>query len=129
MPGELLLDTNIVIGLFADDEIICRRLVEAPNAMLSSIAVGELCYGARKSRQVEENLAKIGQLVAGMVVLACDLETAFVYSLIKNELRAKGHPLPENDIWMAAIARQYGLRLISRDRRFAEIDSLDWEPW
>ena len=129
MSGESLLDTNIVIGLFAGEETILRRLEKNPRVFLSSIGVGELYYGARKSHRTEENLTRINQFIANIVVLACDLDTAVEYSLLKSELQRRGRPIPENDIWMAAIARQYGLRLVSRDAHFAEVDRLDWEQW
>lgn len=129
MRGDYLLDTNIVIGLFAGDESVRRHVAEAPGIVLSSIAVGELYYGARKSHRADENVRRIDDLIAGIVVLPCDLDTAVQYGFIKHELHAKGRPLPENDVWMAAIARQYDLRLISRDRHFAEIERLDWESW
>ena len=129
MRGDFLLDTNIVIGLFAGEESVRRRVAEAPGIVLSSITVGELYYGARKSHHVDENLRRIDELIAGIVVLACDLDTAVEYGLIKHELQTKGRPLPENDVWTAAIARQYDLRLISRDKHFAEIERLNWESW
>jgi tRNA(fMet)-specific endonuclease VapC len=44
-------------------------------------------------------------------------------------LRIKGRPIPENDIWIAATARQHDLTLVSRDRHFAEVDNLRWEQW
>jgi tRNA(fMet)-specific endonuclease VapC len=55
--------------------------------------------------------------------------TAQYYGEIKNRLRAKGRPLPENDIWIAAVAKQYGLVIVSCDKHFNEIDSLVVEVW
>jgi len=62
-------------------------------------------------------------------VLACDTETAREYGQIKNSLRAKGKPIPENDIWIAAIAIQYDLTLVTRDGHFTEIEGLATETW
>jgi tRNA(fMet)-specific endonuclease VapC len=44
-------------------------------------------------------------------------------------LRAKGRPIPENDIWIAAVAKQYDLALFTRDAHFAEVESLRTESW
>jgi tRNA(fMet)-specific endonuclease VapC len=51
------------------------------------------------------------------------------YGVIKNALRAKGRPIPENDIWIAAIAMQYHLTLVARDGHFQEVDGLVVGQW
>lgn len=56
-------------------------------------------------------------------------ETSQQYGKIKNGLRVKGRPIPENDIWIAAICKQHGLTLISRDEHFKEIDGLPITAW
>lgn len=96
---------------------------------IPAIVLGELYYGARKSGQAEKNLARIEEFVRGVAVLACNAGTAREYGLIKNQLRVKGRPIPENDIWIAAVARQRDLVLVSRDDHFAEVEDLKLEKW
>jgi tRNA(fMet)-specific endonuclease VapC len=98
MSGRFLLDTNIVIALFANETPVKDYLARADEVFASSIAIGELCFGARKSGRASENLARIDEFAANSVVLGCDTDTARRYGEIKNALRLKGHPLPENDI-------------------------------
>ena len=123
MSGKYLLDTNIVIALFADETSVKDNLAKAEEVFIPSIAIGELCYGARKSARAGENLARIDDFAASNVVLGCDTETARYYGEIKNALRLKGRPVPENDIWIAAIAVQHDLTLVSRDAHFSEIEN------
>jgi tRNA(fMet)-specific endonuclease VapC len=126
MSGRYLLDTNIIIALFADELAVKNRLAQADEVFIPSIAVGELCYGARKSGRSKENLERIDEFVANSTVLECDAQTARHYGEVKHKLRLKGRPLPENDIWIAAVALQYTLvrsrsdseRLLSADRIF-----------
>jgi hypothetical protein len=54
--GKYLLDTNIVIALFASDSSVQSRLGQASEVLISSIVFGELYYGARKSGRVEANV-------------------------------------------------------------------------
>ena len=129
MSGRNLLDTNIVIALFAQDSAVVEHLDEVEEVFIPSIVLGELYFGARKSRRVKENLARINEFAVSNVVLGCDTETARYYGEIKNALREKGRPIPENDVWVAAIALQYDLTLISRDAHFGEIDHLKVESW
>lgn len=95
MSGKFLLDTNIIIGLFANEAIIKDHLAQAKETFIPSIVIGELSYGARKSGRAAENLAKIDLFVANSTVLVCDAETARQYGDVKNQLRLKGRPLPE----------------------------------
>ncbi len=129
MNGRYLLDTNVIVAFFAGDGGVKKGFDEADEVFLSGVAVGELCYGARKSSRPQQNLARIDQLVLTNVVLACDLETAREYGEIKNALRMKGRPLPENDIWIAALARQHDLSLVTRDTHFQQIEDLSVTVW
>ena len=93
------------------------------------MVVGELYFGAWKSARVSENLARVEEFVSDQAVLLSDLPVAREYGAIKAELRQKGRPIPENDIWVAATARHHGLVLISRDRHFEEVEDLRVQVW
>ncbi|MCC5635323.1 type II toxin-antitoxin system VapC family toxin [Nostoc sp. CHAB 5844] len=129
MSGKYLLDTNIIIALFGDEAVVKNNLAQANEVFIPSVVIGELCYGARKSGRTEANLAKIDELVSNSAVLECDAETARQYGEVKNKLRLKGRPLPENDVWIAALALQYGLILVTRDAHFQEVENLQTVAW
>ena len=48
---------------------------------------------------------------------------------VKDELRQKGRPIPENDIWIAAIAREHKLVLATRDKHFDQVEGLKVDKW
>ncbi len=127
--GRYLLDTSIIIALFADDAGVKGHLANADEIFIPCIAVGELYYGAWKSSRTRENVERIDRFAADNVVLECNSETARHYGEIKNTLRGKGRPIPENDIWIAAIALQYDLTVATRDTHFGEITSLKTAMW
>ena len=127
--GNYLLDTNIIIGMFTGDSAIAEKMQSSNNLFLASPSVGELYYGAQKSDKIRENLHKINIFVENHIFLPCDLETAQWYGIIKDELRRKGRLIPDNDIWIAAIAMQHDLILVTRDAHFDEIESLQTEYW
>ena len=129
MSGRYLLDTNIIIALFADEAIVKNKLIQASEVFIPSFAIGELCYGARKSGQVQSNLVRVDELVTTSTILVCDAETARQYGKVKNKLRLKGRPLPENDVWIATLALQYDLILVTRDAHFQEVENLKTVPW
>jgi len=129
MNGRYLLDTSILVALFANDATVQEKLTRADEVFIPTIAVGELYYGALKSQRVRENLAMIDELAEESIVLGCGVETARRYGEIKNALRVRGRPIPENDLWIAAIALEYGLAVATRDEHFKEIGSLKVEIW
>ena len=129
MSGKFLLDTNVIIALFAKEPVVHERLSNADEVFVPCIALGEMFFGAYKSLRIKENLARINEFVLNSTVLACDTDTAKKYGDIKNQLKEKGQPLPENDIWIAAVAQQYDLTLITRDNHFHIIENLKIESW
>jgi tRNA(fMet)-specific endonuclease VapC len=129
MNGRFLLDTNIVIALFAGERRAVQKLRRAPAVFLPTVVVGELLYGALKSAQIRSNVERIEEFVVTNSVLSCDLETARYYGQIKHRLGRKGRPLPDNDLWIAAVAQQHGLTVVSRDKHFQEVNNLKVEVW
>lgn len=129
MSGRFLLDTNIVIALWANDEAVTHQLAAASEIFIPIIVLGELYYGARKSVWSEKNIARIDEFAARNSIVSCDLSTAQRYGEIKNSLRAKGRPIPENDLWIAALSLQYGLTLVTRDDHFSTVDGLPIATW
>lgn len=129
MSGKFLLDTNIVIGLFNNDESILGSLSQAEEVFIPSIVLGELYFGANKSSKVETNIARLQQFMVNSAILSCDGDTAPYYGLIKFALRQRGRPIPENDIWIAAMAQQHALTVVSRDNHFQYVNNLETEMW
>jgi tRNA(fMet)-specific endonuclease VapC len=129
MSGRYLLDTNIIIAIFAEEPAVLQRVAAAAEVFVPVIVLGELYYGARKSARAAENIDRIDEFASAATNLGCDAATAQQYGRIKNDLRAKGRPIPENDIWIAAIAAQHGLTAVSRDDHFADVSDLPIEVW
>ena len=129
MSGKCLLDTNIVIAIFSRDEAVMTELAKSREIFIPSVVLGELYYGAQKSAHKKENSAVIDKFASANTILACDVDTARQYGKIKESLLAKGRPIPDNDIWIAAIAFQHHLPLVTRDLHFNEIKGLAIKSW
>lgn len=129
MSGSLLLDTNAVIAIFANDRAALDLIRANDECLLPIIVLGELYYGAAHSGKSVENRKRIDRFSSSIVVLPCDGSTADQYGRIKNELKVAGTPIPENDIWIASIASQYDLTLMTNDRHFDNVRGLAWAAW
>jgi len=129
MAGRLLLDSNAVIAFLANDAELRFKIVDADEVFISTTVLGELYYGAAKSSRVEENIAVVDRFARTCSVLVCTGRTAHTYGHLKAALKDKGKPIPENDLWIAAVAVENDLTLMTRDVHFESIDGLKFTSW
>lgn len=125
--GKYLLDTNIVIAIIAQDDSVTSRIASFNHIFIPNIVIGELYFGAHNSKQKEKNISVIESIASNYAVVSCGADTAKHYGAIKYELKKMGKPIPENDIWIAALARQYNMIVVTRDSHFNYIFDLEVE--
>ena len=125
----MILDTNAVSAFLADDPDLLTVLLPETDLHLPVIVLGEYRYGLLRSRLRAQGEASLAELERLCVVLGLDARTSAVYAQIRHELHAAGHPLPENDIWIAALARQHNLPVATRDAHFEHVKGLRRVSW
>ena len=129
MTNRFLLDTSVVIAHLRGEPAVTQRLEKAEAAMISVITYGELLQGALYSARVLHNVTMLQEFSQAIPLLECDSKTAVAYGEISSALRKSGQPIPDNDLWIAATARQHNLTLVTRDRHFQCIQGLKLESW
>jgi tRNA(fMet)-specific endonuclease VapC len=92
---------------------------------LPLVALGELYRGVLKSARPESSRAKVDQFLEIAAVLYPDVATAEIYAQIAQALETRGTPIPENDIWIAAVALECDMPLAVRDNHFRQVERLD----
>ena len=125
----MILDTNAVSALFAGDRALSELLSNSSHHHLPVIVIGEFRYGLLRSRQADLLSSLLDTLIRESIVLGIETRTANEYAHVREELRAVGKPIPENDLWIAALARQHGLDVASRDRHFDQVENLTRRDW
>jgi tRNA(fMet)-specific endonuclease VapC len=125
----ILIDTNIVSAHFKGDPAVTRKLQTSSPIYLPAVVLGELHFGALRSSNPTLNQQRIERFTAAVEVLVTDSATAWFYGQIKAELAAAGTMIPDNDLWIAAVAKQYDVTLISRDHHFGQVLGLKWTIW
>lgn len=125
----MILDTNAVSALFTGDPALGTVLSEAEMHHLPVIVIGEYRFGLLGSRDRQDLERMLRVLLRESLILPVDEETAEAYSQVRDELRRKGRPIPENDIWIAALACQYDLPVVSRDGHFDQVPGLRRIAW
>lgn len=128
--GSVLLDTTIVVDhLRKKDSSIVQRFKEAGTLYLPLTGLGELLYGAYNAAFEAKGIRQIEEFLKICAVLGPDERTAHLYGRIKADLARKGKPIPQNDIWIAAIALEHDLPLATRDPHFSLVSGLTTLRW
>jgi tRNA(fMet)-specific endonuclease VapC len=84
MSGRFILDTNIVIAIFSGETSIKEHLLKADEVFISSTVLGELFFGAFKSKRSKTNLKRISDFADSITILNCDKDTAYQYGIVKK---------------------------------------------
>jgi tRNA(fMet)-specific endonuclease VapC len=127
---KFLLDTNAVIALLKQHEILLARLrcQEPQDFGIPSIVAHELFYGAFKSQHVSVNLSRLEQLQFEVVDFS--REDAREAGEIRAKLAAAGSPIGPYDVLVAGQALSRNLVLITRNtNEFRRVHGLRFEDW
>ncbi|MEI7435320.1 MAG: type II toxin-antitoxin system VapC family toxin [bacterium] len=125
----MILDTNAISALLDGDKSLATVLAVAERHHLSAITLGEYRYGLKNSRHKRALESLLETLESESFLLVLDNNTARHYADIRSELKSAGRPIPENDIWIAALARQHRHPIVSRDGHFDDVTGIRRIGW
>lgn len=125
----MILDTNAVSSLLAGDERIGRILPQADGHHLPLVVVAEYQYGLLGLKKRSRLQSLFRRLEAGSILLCPDRDTVDWYATIRFDLKRTGRPIPENDLWIAALARQHTLEIVSQDPHFDSVQGIQRIDW
>ena len=137
-----LLDSTHCIMIMSGDASLRQKiesLVDVPMATCAVVA-GELIFGVYRSEQAKRNIRLIESFLNSFHVYQVDMETAKTYGRLKSGILDRFGPkgkaqrriarieklgFKDNDIWIAAIAKQYDLTIVSADNDFQRLQSVE----
>jgi tRNA(fMet)-specific endonuclease VapC len=124
--SRILLDTSAYSAFMRGDDSVVTALQRAEQICLNPIVLGEMLAGFRKGSKRRHNEEELHRFLDSprVEVLDIDDETAERYALILDTLRRAGTPVATHDLWIAATAMQYGLRLVTLDSDFLKIPQI-----
>jgi tRNA(fMet)-specific endonuclease VapC len=125
----VIVDTNGLSAMADGDDKLEPVLRKAVDIAVPVIVLGEYRYGIKQSRNRARYERWLAEVVASCRVLDVDERTAEQYAVIRGELKRAGSPIPGNDIWIAALARQHASPVLSRDLHFDLIPGLKRVGW
>ena len=124
--SALLIDTNVYSGFMRGEQRAVRTLRAAHEIHLPLIVLAELLAGFAAGARPQKNRDELARFMASprVQVLKPDEKTAQHYADVFIALRKQGTPIPTNDLWIAALARQHRLPLLSFDAHFGSVPGL-----
>ena len=123
---KIVLDTNRYSDVARSDAGALAMIEAAEEVCIPIIVLGELRAGFQRGTKRAENEAALAQFLAqpGVRILFLDGQTSVIYAELEADLLSRGRPIPTNDVWIAALTIQHGMRLYSRDQHFAHLPQL-----
>lgn len=125
----MILDTNALSALLDAEAALLEVIGEVRELALPVIVLGEYRFGIAISKRRHEYEAWLARDLALFRVLPVIEETSSHYAAIRSELKASGTPIPANDVWIAALARQHRLPIVSRDIHFDNVKNVERIGW
>lgn len=123
---RICLDTNAYSAMGRGNAAVSAFVEAADEIILPSTVFGELMYGFLLGSRFSQNEAALNRFLCedGVMLQPVTRDIAERYGYVKAELKTKGAPIPENDIWIAAAALETGSRLVSYDTDFDNVGGL-----
>lgn len=125
----MILDTNALSAFVDGDSGVGEILRRQARAAIPVIVLGEFRYGIAESRRRSAYEAWLKSHLPEFDILPLTDETAIAHAALRVALRRSGRPIPANDAWIAALALQHRLPVLSRDRHFDVVPDLDRKSW
>jgi predicted nucleic acid-binding protein len=125
----VILDTDALSAFVDGDGGLAKALSRAALLTIPVIVLGEFRYGIAGSRHRAIYAEWLETHLPQFDVLAVTEATAVVYADLRVALRRSGKPIPANDAWIAALALQHRLPVVSRDEHFDAVPGLERRSW
>lgn len=122
---SIALDTNIAVDVLNGKTAVLELLQQFDTIYLPVTVSGELLFGAKNSANRPRNEARYQAFINSCALLDTNALVAETYAEVRLALKVKGRPIPENDIWIAALCMVHEVALLSHDRHFEYVEGLE----
>ena len=125
----MILDTNALSAFVDGDAGVGAILRTQARAAIPVIVLGEFRYGIAESRHRKAYESWLDSQLRHFDVLAITDQTAIAYAALRVALRRSGRPIPANDAWIASLALQHRLPILSRNAHFDVVAGVQRTGW
>lgn len=125
----MILDTNALSAFVDGAPEVGATLSAQRQVAIPVIVLGEFRYGIMGSRHRKTYEEWLKTHLRYFDILTITDETTLPYATLRATLKKSGRPIPANDAWIAALAMQYGLPILSRDAHFDALPDVRRIGW
>ena len=125
----MILDTNALSAFVDGDPSLAAALKAARRPAIPVIVLGEFRYGVIGSRHRRTYERWLESHLGDFEILDVTADTAVPYAEARAMLKQRGTPIPANDLWIAALALEHHLPVLSRDKHFDAVAGLKRVSW
>ena len=125
----MILDTNALSAFVDGDAAVGDMLRQQARACIPAIVVGEFRYAITQSRHRAAYEQWLQSDLDDFEVLPVTGQTTIAYATLRVALKERGTPIPGNDAWIAALALQHKLPVLTRDRHFDTVPGVKRQGW
>ncbi len=126
MTKSIVIDTNAYSAYKQGKKDAQEVITTAGTIVISSTMLGELLAGFLGGKREQANKQELQEFLEEPKVsfFTVNAQTAEEYAKIYQMLKQKGTPIPTNDMWIAAMAKQLGMAIFTFDAHFFHIKGL-----
>lgn len=125
----MILDTNALSAFIDGNAGIGSILRHRRRAAIPVIVLGEFRYGILGSKHRKRYERWLELHVNKFEILAVTTGTTGPYAVLRAALKQLGRPIPANDAWIAALALEHALPVLSRDAHFDHVAGVERIAW
>lgn len=115
----VVVDTDVMSFVFNRDPVLGPRyeeLLAKHFLVIPFIVMGEMRYGARSRGWGVARSTRLEAFLERRAWAFPDAETCRIWAAVRADGRRKGRPIERQDAWIAAVALQLDLPLVTHNR-------------
>jgi tRNA(fMet)-specific endonuclease VapC len=125
----MILDTNALSAFADNDRALLKVLPMDRPWHLPVIVIGEYRFGLKSSREQKKRELWLNELITLVTILPITESTTPYYAKVRQELKEMNRKIPPNDSWIAALALEHDLPILTRDAHFAFMPKVRRMTW
>ena len=127
----ILLDTDVCIEILRGSQSVIEKRQRCDERVaISFMTIGELYYGAERSKSKMKNVNVVDEFVLSIETINTDLEILKKFGELKAYLRVTNEMVPDADIMIASAAITKCTKLITGNiKHFNRFPELVLENW
>jgi len=125
----VVLDTCALIEIGHGHPKVVRLLADADQLLIPTVVIGEFLAGTDDTKRGRHMSNWLHDFLNHVIIAPIALSTAGHFASLYCGLRRSGKMIPQNDLWIAAVALEYDAPLATDDQHLLNVRGLTCISW